>query len=726
MSGLGTPISWVLILGWGLLALLLLAIRHRSLQPALGYRSVWGLTLLRGASLVLVAVLLLQPYREQRRPDREAFRAVVLLDTSASMTVSDLSGGRPRLEAVRAAVAPGGASSPSLLERLDQTARLEARVFADRSRPMPSGVPVAVTPGRTALGEVLAEALEESAGPPLGAVLVLSDGCSNDGRAPTEVAKLFRSRGIPISCVGIGEHRQAGDLRVRFAAERYRGRKGEPLELAVLLENHFDHAVSTRLAVRDDQGVVAEREVSLAAGASVRETIAVTPWRAGFLSYSARVEPVDGDRQPDTDIDVAGAEISEPEHFEVLFLGAHLGWEYRFLRGLCEAHPQLRLAAVIQTGPASFYQTGLNGDDEGRLEGFPTSPEVFHRFDAVVLDGRAVGALGEAGAAALVGFVDRRGGGLLVVGPTADLPESLREVVPVLPAPAGALTRREYLEANPEFIFDVDPGQVLASPGSLPVPPGGPLWLSRELKRGARAAAVLRGSGLTALAAQSYGSGRVAYLGLESTWRWRLASAGGEASHSAFWNALLVWLASTGKPRLQVAADGSKVGLGEAVPLDVQVLGRDFLPAVDAQVTATVTSPSGASHEVALDASAEAPGRYTAVAFPEEVGEYRVAYRIRAPSSGDLDGEAHFLARRVGLETEDTAYREDVLRDLARVTGGTFVGYREMDRLEALPLSTAVPMRTARLYWSRHGVLMVLLAACLAAEWYWRRRLGLK
>jgi hypothetical protein len=725
MSGIHTPIPLLVIALWSAAAVLLVLVRHGAQQPALQRRSCWTITLLRLAALALVLLLLLQPYREERLPDPEAFRTALLLDASASMTVQDVAEGRSRLDVVRSAVASVPGTQLTLLDRLQGSGRIEVSAFAEAVRPVRTGIPPPILPGRTAIGNALTELLDASGGPPLGAVLLLSDGHSNLGAAPTEVGKLFRARGIPVSCVGIGETRQPGDLRVRFAAEQLKGRKGEPLTLEILLENGFEHAVSTRLTVGAAQGGATERAVTIAAGATQRERVEVTPLRAGYISYSARVQPVPGDRLPDTDVDYVGIEVREPDRFGILYLGAHLGWDYRFLRLLCDTHPQLTLATVIQSGKSSFYQSGVRAESEGRLDGFPTDPETINRFDAVLLDTRALPALGAKGIETLVGFVDRRGGGLLVLGPAADLPEALRDLLPLQPVAAGSLQARERLDVSPDFIFEQDPARALDPVAGLPVPPGGPLWLAAALKRGARPAATLRQGELTVLSAQSYGSGRVAYLGIESTWTWRLASGSGESSHTAFWNGLLVWLSSTGKPRLRVVSDGAQTGLGDALPLDIHVLGSDFLPAPDARVTATVTTPAGQSSEIALDATAETAGHYTALFFPEEAGEHRVTYRVESPA-GSLNGEAHFLARRTGIETEDTGYREDVLRDLARVTGGAFYTYRDMDRIERLPLSSSVPMKTTRLYWTRHGALLAALALVLGAEWFLRRRLGLK
>jgi hypothetical protein len=725
MSGIHTPIPLLVIALWSAVAVLLVVVRHGSLLPAIRQRSCWSITLLRLAALGLLAVLLLQPYREERLPDRDAFRTVLLLDASASMTVQDVAGGHSRLDLVRGAVAGPAGGERTLLDRLQDKGRTEVSAFAESVRPLRTGIPVPMLPGRTAIGNALAGLLDGDAGPPLGAVLLLSDGHNNQGASPTEVCKLFRARGIPVSCVGLGENRLPGDLRVRFAAEQLKGRKGEPLTLEVLLENRFDHAVNTRLTVGAAPGEALERDVTIAAGATQHERFEVTPLRAGYVSYSARVQPVAGDGMPDTDVDYAGVEVREPDRFGILYLGAHLGSEYRFLRLLCDSHPQLSLATVIQSGKTTFYQSGVHAEGEGRLDGFPTDPDTLNRFDAVVLDTRAVPALGAKGIETLVGFVDRRGGGLLALGPTEDLPEALRDLLPIQPMAADSLKTRERLEVNPEFIFEQDPARALDPAVGLPVPPGGPVWLAAALKRGARPAAGLRQREVTVLSAQSYGSGRVAYLGIESTWTWRLANGAGESSHSAFWNALLVWLSSTGKPRLRVVSDGAKIGLGDALPLDIHLLGSDFLPAPDARVTAAVTTPSGQSSEVTLDAAAETAGHYTGLFFPEEVGEHRVTYRVEAPS-GNLSGEAHFLARRTGVETEDTGYREDVLRDMARVTGGAFYTYQEMDRIERLPLSSSVPMKTTRLYWTRHAALLLALAAVLGAEWFLRRRLGLK
>ncbi|MBN2450138.1 MAG: hypothetical protein JXR77_07095, partial [Lentisphaeria bacterium] len=558
--------------------------------------------------------------------------------------------------------------------------------------------------------------------------VLFSDGNSNHGSAPVEIAKQYRSRGIPVSCVGIGEPREPGDVRVRFGRPPAPPRKGDLVVLPVQVENRFPRPVTTRLTLADAGGPLDTRTLTVPAGETLDETFTTEAWRAGFLTYTVRMDAVTDDSRPDNDVDFLGLEVREPDTFRILYVAAHLGWEYRFLKILADGNRQLSLAAVIRLGENSFYKTDFSGEEEADAKGngFPESPAALNRYEAILLDSRAAVEWSAPGIEALVSFVDRRGGGLLLVGPPDALPQPLRDLLPAQALAPDALRRQERLEANPEFVFDADPTRVLADPPGLPLVAGEELWLVREPKRGARMAAGIRHTEKGFLAAQSYGSGRTAYLGLESSWRWSLRDATGERGHRAFWNSLLVWLASSSRQRVRIASDGAKTGVGDPLVLDADILDTDFRPAADAKVTATVLSPSGTATEVALDPSVATPGRYGGVFFPDESGEYRVDYRI---GIGDREErtQTHFVARRQGIETEETPYREDVLRDVARITGGAFLPYSRMAALaEGIPLSTHVPMRTSRTYWSDNALLLLLLVLVLGAEWYLRRRLGLR
>ena len=727
MTRFDTPIPLFLAALWWLVSAAILVWALLRLRVV---RRRYRLTLLglRGAALTLVLLLLLNPYREVETPDPEGFRVLLLADASQSMATTDM-GGEPRFAVVRRHLT---GAPEALAKRLGDRYRLAVQVFSEEIRPARLDASQGLgeqglLPGRTAIGDALHAALEENAGVPLGAVVLLSDGHLNHGRPLPEVCKLYRSRNIPVTCVGIGRAQPISDLRVQAPPQALRGVKGKPVAVPVHLRSMFPQPVTATVELDDGSGTPQIQTVTLPPGQEpTTVTFSFVPWRAGFQTCRVRVRPVPGDGRPDNDVDYVGLDIREPDTFAILYLGSHLDWEYKFLNILTQDHEQISLAATIRTGDNSFYRAGFPDDIRDKIEGFAAEPGVLNRFDAVVLDLRVLPALDEQGVAALLAFVEHRGGGLLCTGSLADLPQAFADALPVLPAPAATPSPALRIEPSPEFIFGRDPSGALRTPGGLPVPAPDPAWFVGELKKGGRSAADVAGrDGLTVLAAQRYGSGRIAYLGLQNTWRWRLADEQGERRHSAFWNALMVWLGSTRKPRIHAACAGQKAGLGDAVPLDVDVLGDDFRPAPDARVAATLTSPDGKQRDVQLEPAPGTPGRYSATAFPEQSGEYRVDYRVALPQ-GRFETSAHFVARQTGIEADDTTYREDILRDIARLTNGQFLPAGELDSLREITVGERVPMHRERIYWTRSWWIFGLLLLLLGLDWFARRRIGLK
>jgi len=741
MSGFDTPIPMAIICGWAILVIAVVAWGHLRFRKVLSLPYQLLLITLRLAAATLLLLLLLQPYVSVSTPDRNAFQVALLADCSHSMETQDCNQGDQRFRVLRRAVAADG--SESLRRRLARAYRVRTFLFSEElhevrggprpdgsrassgGRPPPAGgQEFGLLPGRTALGDVLRECLQEFSSVSLGAVLLLSDGHVNHGEPAPEICKTFRGRRIPVSCIGIGELRSPGDVRVSFAADSLSVVKGTPYALRVRVTNTLPKPVRTEVMLSDGATTLGRRDVTLDPehGEATFE-IRVTPWRAGFQTVAARVTPVPGDNRPDTDVDYAGVQVKEPDVFRILYFGGRLNWEYKFLKLLVDASEQLSMAAVIRTGKSAYYTAGLPDAETGK--GFPKSRSVINEFDAVLLDTRAMPLLSPETTACLQNFVEHRGGGLLCFGPMAPTPDAFGPFLPVLAGQLFAPARNARLEPSSSFIFGKDPSGILHSPQGLPLSVREPSFLIRELKRGARPAVFVRNTGEVVLAAQSYGSGRVAALGFENTWRWRMESSVGAETHDAFWNALLVWLASTSKKRIDPVCAGRKAGVGEQVPLDVTVLGTDFRPAPDARIACEVTAPSGGSQEVFLNPSAESAGRYTGLFFPEEPGEHTAAYRIKLPAE-EFAHQTHFLARHIGVEAENVQYREDVLRDIARITAGRFWRYTDLDSIAHVPLSPDVPLKTERLAWSRSWVMFAVLAALASLDWYCRRRVGLK
>ncbi len=712
---------WLLVAG--VLIALAVAVRpaRRIGRPA----AAWSILGLRAALAGVLVLCLLNPYRVWRRPDPRRFELGFLADVSGSMSTRDCGRERSRIRVVREA------GLGRLLPRLRRRYRVRAWTFASRPAPYVPGAPVRILPGATAIGDSLVKMLDAFQENRLGGVVLLSDGHNQRGRSPTDAAKLLRRRHIPLTCIGIGSIRRQRDMGVRFLRHELRARKGELLELPVEVTNRSGCDAVIRVRLAPGWGGRIEHQLRVAAGENRRDSFRVRPARAGFQTVAVRIRPPRGaDSRPENDVDYVALRVAEPDRFRVLWLGSHFSWEYKFLKLALTGDKQISLAAVIRTGKKRWYRAGFQTDEpEARTpaaRGFPVSLATLERFDAVLMDTGVFPFLDAKQRRVLRDFVDKRGGGLLCFGALNALPPDIRGMLPVKETRRVIPRRRVRLAVLRDLAFQsVVPDLFEAPPGPF-LPAAVPVDILRTWKRGARPVILLDGDRKNAvMAVQAYGGGRVACTGMETTWRWRLLSPAGETLHAAYWRNLIAWLAGTARKRIESPVDGSRAPIGAEFALTLDLLGRDFRPAGDARVTAVVRAPSGRERTLNLPLSDQAPGRYSTWFLPEESGEYTVHFRAQLPDEL-LETEAHFLAARMDKEVVESDYRPGVLRDMARITGGRFLDWEHMDQLDA----PAIHAGTAFLETKRHLAdspwPLLLLLALAPAEWYLRRRNGLR
>lgn len=719
MIGIDTPIPVAWIAAAALAAIAILAWISLQLRPVLRPAYLWTLAGLRAAACGLLVLLLLNPYRLDEQPDADGFRVAVLLDVSGSMDTADIERGqRTRFSVVEEWLTEE--KSGSLINALREMGyRLDISLFAQESMPYTGGQ-VLPLPGTTGIGS----ALGEMAGhPDLGAIILASDGQSNTGLSPIEAAQRIRSNGVPISTIGIGSRAPPGEVKAGFSRPRFEGEKGEPMKIDVTVSNSRREDQMVTLSLYDGDRMLESKEVQINAESEESVSFSVTPFQTGGKAYRLVARAPDSPEQ----VDVAAVEVREPDRFRLLYLAAQPSLEFRFLQQAAREAEQISLEAIIRTGPESFFhQLGAEQEGEVPIASFPREAEFFHVYDAILLDTHALGELEEA-TVVLRDFVANRGGGLLLMGDVASLPETLATLSPVVAVEEVRPGTPRPLAVAPAPIFTEVTGGALFNRPSVFVPEELPAWIATEWKRGARPILRSTEAGDRALlAVQAYGAGRVAWLGTNATWRWRMSSAIGADQHRLFWNNLMAWLASTGKPRLAVPIEGSRVALAEETSAEIDVMGSDFRPSQDATVSAVVTTPSGENEEFMLHPSFRRPGRYESNFRPDEAGEYRIRYEVAFPNGEELTRESFFIASHNDREREETAYREDLLRDLARITGGEFRHYTDVANFEAIPLREGIPTRENRRYFAGNPLFLLLLALPLFGEWYLRRKVGLK
>lgn len=705
--------------------------RFRGLVPGRFLATLGGLRLL---ALLALLALLINPFFESTRPDPNAFRVVVLADFSGSMETRDLSDGRlSRADLLQRWLDP---SPDGILQPLREADfMIEKRAFAEEAIPLPPGPPSPL-PGLTAIGDVLSHELDrrEDDLPEIGAVVILTDGHSNRGRAPIEAARRYRDRGIPITAIGIGNDEEKREVSLRFTENRLSVTRGESVTLRAEAHNPTRETREIQVQITDDDGVLQSETLTLPPESSTTLSQSVTPWQSPFQMYRLS-GTITGDPDSPNLLDYAAVEIRDRDTFRLLYLGGAMTPEFRFLRRTVESSDELSLEAIIRTGPnrffenldasrrAAFSEAHENGDNALPV---PTEPGFLFAFDGIIVDSRILFELPSATVDQLSRFADQRGGGLLFLGPVEAIPTPLERILPILETQAQLTFRRSSLYIEPAPVFSrIDGGSLFRSPRPFLPEESTVHWVTRW-KRGARPIIADNEGERALLVAQAYGAGRVAYLGMETSWRWRLESDQGLQHHQQFWQNLLVWLSSQGKPRLRIPDHGASLPLYEERELAIEVLGSDFRPAREGDLSVRVEDPSGETEIFPLTPSFAQPGRFTVPFTPQQAGEYRLRFRIDLPDGEQLEREAFFLASAMGRELENVAYREDVLRDLARLTEGRFISGESLRPLRDLPLREDLPVREERHYLAFNWFFLLLLALPLLYEWYLRRTHGLR
>jgi hypothetical protein len=272
--------------------------------------------------------------------------------------------------------------------------------------------------------------------------------------------------------------------------------------------------------------------------------------------------------------------------------------------------------------------------------------------------------------------------------------------------------------------------------------------ITGDLKDGAEVLAT-GPDGVPIIARQNFGFGRVLFLGIDSTWRWRFKT--GELYHHRFWGQIAQWAASDRLLPVTNASGTIRFGPREPVYLggqDVEVVVRaaesvKMLSPNARKATRIVRLPTavgGAETQVALapllipegrprDLQAKltdlAPGKYAVeLDIPEWADEL-----IGPPG---VDGRAEKLRAYFEVvppdneELIDLSANWTLLQEMADASGGQVVTPENvqaiLDKLSTRTATRSVTIdRPLRRSWSVFSILLGLLAL----EWILRKWIGL-
>ena len=731
---------WILILAAAAVAVWLM------------YRDVKGpkrtgrlLVALRVAAVAILIALLAVPALRVPKPPKGVFTAV-LVDVSRSMSIADATSGaapKTRLDAARGLLL--GAGDRGIVSRLGDVSTVVVYAFDGEARRVRGVEGLRADGQSTNLFRAVRDMEAELRGLPLASVIMVTDGCRNEGGSGEDAARLLRARHVPLHTVGLGNPSPPRDYEVVRVFAPKRVRRNTEVEVYVTVR-HTDYPGPFDLSITRGPVTLLTKAITPTEADSDVERVRLTftPDFEGTATYRISIPKGAGEVVTDNNFREFVLEMQD-DRLPVLYIEGSPRMEYRFLRRALYRDQDFRLVGVLRLARDRFYVQGANDAEKFLERGFPDAADPQSRqrlfaFEAIILGDIEASYFTPGQLAMLEEFVKVRGGGLLMLGGVNSFGLGRYAGTPVgrmLPFEISAQDRPytdEQFNAKPTEEGLTHPVMRLAQDAdenrrmwekAPPLIGNTPL---RAVKPGASVLLAQENGGLPVLAVQNYGQGRVAGFTSGGSWFWQVSRPASDEFHEKFWKQLVRWLVVGARQRLTAETDADVYARGKPAIIRAGASEKDLRPVSDAAVVATVTDPLGNRQDFPMDWILSEDGVYQCRYMPSEVGNYSVSVRVQG---WDLaPAEAAFEVSEPYVEFSNAGLKQELLRSMAQMTGGRYFTYNEAS---GLPDQVAQEVKAAgeagiqpadREIWDM-PMLLALLVAVLAAEWFIRRRNGL-
>src|SRR5207245_3773416 len=207
------------------------------------------------------------------------------------------------------------------------------------------------------------------------------------------------------------------------------------------------------LSVEDDGRIVSTQEVTLPPdGESATVKVRFTANEAGARTFKFRVPTQAGEQVTQNNARDALIQVNDRAE-KVLYYEGEPRFELKFLRRAVEADKNLQVVTLDRTAENKYYRQAVTHPDE-LIAGFPKTREELFQYRALILGSVEAASFTPEQLRMIADFVNKRGGGLLMLGGRRSFAEGgwggtpVGEVLPVVIENAGAKYLSE-LQARP-------------------------------------------------------------------------------------------------------------------------------------------------------------------------------------------------------------------------------------------------------------------------------------
>ncbi|HJZ90877.1 MAG TPA: hypothetical protein VKE40_08390 [Gemmataceae bacterium] len=614
-------------------------------------------------------------------------------------------------------------------------------------------------------------------------VVVLTDGQHNWGLSPLNKARELGQRGVPVYFVALGAKDPPPDLAVlsvKATPPTVFKNAYSTIEARVLINNLPKGMVKVTLTYPEGpEGKTAKKREPLVEvidhdGTSGPRLVTFTARmdRPGTetLTVTAEHEPADAndprkDTRPENNTRPVVVNVS-PDKAKVLLVDGELRWEFHYL------HTALVRDETMDTTSVVFDQPRINAvtDETAKKMGLPDlslprDPEALMGYDCIILGDVSPDQIGRAERDKLEKYVSERGGTLVLLAGKRSMPmEYLREgetLAKLLPIAVPKVVRNDAgfrvtltAEGQQTGFLRMEPNAGLSAETWANLPPH--YWaVTGRAKDGAVTLAYVPPPGMPKDAAaardaerdnalivrQNFGFGKVVYVGIDSTWRWRFKK--GDTYNHRFWSQVIRWAASD----RALVAGNEFVRFGAREPVyradeEVEVIARlsdkvkKLSPDALAGARLLRKTKAGGPEEVVglmpLKPHPVIPREFDGAQANLPPGEYDmelvipdIEEKLNGPDGKKLRAHFQVLPADTG-EMLDLGTNWMLMEDIAAKSGGkVFPAERAAELAELLQSRSAtreyaVEQKMWQSWWT-----LILFIVLLSVEWFVRKFAGL-
>lgn len=710
------PIPWIACVAVVMLGAAVFYQLRSARRLGLGRRAF--LLVSRLTALALIALLLLQPSREEKVPVPAREKSVIFaMDTSTSMGEPH-SSGSSRIDAARADLEKvASLRQPGANYQLFSFAETATAASASSLQTIQAN-------GKTTrIDTTVAALLRLARQPPPAALFILSDGHDFDLVPPGDTARRTRARDLPIFTIPYGTADTARDVSVRIANYHPHTFLRQTTRLEAFIRNVGCPHETLNLDLLCDGKKV--KSLSVETGTEPFHSIHfdVTHEVAGQYEYSFRLAPVANERELSNNSATTYLNVIS-ERIRILEIEGTPFWDSTFLRRSFARNDKFDIDSLVAFTGDRVRPIRSNPERATDELKPPVSVADLKPYNLVVFGRNVERVIGTNGIRAVETWVKDHGG-VLIFSRGQAWPRETKVAAELEPIDwANNSARGARLEVTPQA-GSVSAFRLLREVAAVDEFPEVIAFPATSAPKTLATTFSVAGDQAPAVVYRRFGNGQTLSLGVGNLWRW-VFNPKAEYDNNAydrFWDQLALWLLANGGVTplegYSLRADTANLPLGETIRLRFGVYGLDVpavLPTValfkdDVPVT-TLTLTAG-----------DDPTLSHAEFTPRDTGRYKA--EVKTPSGKVLD--THFIVFREDMEATETAMDRTYLEQLAKASGGRMLDPAEIagvvenllrETAAQAPLTRRIPL------WDRPWI-YGLLCLLLAAEWYARRRWGL-